>query len=196
MTQSLERPWKPSKFVFRCRCREIMELRKKINLQKKKNDNKIVSNRTRLYEGKAQLYPHSGFSLSLGFNDPRINRQSSRTIQIRYEENLSLLSKSIINSFQNKYIFYAMDDLLYLLGPNSKECHSLLELLYSSMLSLHNNNATNFFDIWIDAVYINETYKYNKFLGNNSQKIKESTQITLILHHINRPPIKKPEPIW
>ena len=106
------------------------------------------------------------------------------------------MSKSLLNSFRNKYIYYAIDDMLYLLDSNTKEQENLLALFYSSILSLHNDFSVNFFDIWIDSIYINDSYKKNRFLTNDSKKLKQVTYITLKLYYITRSPIKKAEPIW
>jgi hypothetical protein len=72
--------------------------------------------------------------------------------------------KIILNSFQNKYIYYAIDDILYLFKSNPIERDNLLAILYSPVLSLQNNFSINFFDIWIHEIYINEISKVNKFL--------------------------------
>jgi hypothetical protein len=80
------------------------------------------------------------------------------------KKKLSSIAKFILNSFQNKYIYYAIDDILYLLKSNPIERDNLLAILYSPVLSLQNNFSVNFFDIWIREIYINEISKVNKFL--------------------------------
>jgi hypothetical protein len=85
------------------------------------------------------------------------------------KKNYLQLQKFILNSFQNKYIYYAIDDILYLLKSNPIERDNLLAILYSPVLSLQNNFSINFFDIWIREVYIDEISKVNKFLTNDSQ---------------------------
>jgi hypothetical protein len=62
-----------------------------------------------------------------------------------------------------KYLYYAIDDILYLLKANPIERDNLLAILYSPIISLQNNLSINFFDIWINEIYINETPKINKF---------------------------------
>ena len=79
--------------------------------------------------------------------------------------------KIVLNSFQKKYIYYAIDDILYSFQSNPNERDNLLAILYSPVLSLQNNFSINFFDIWIDEIYINEVSKVNKFLNNDSSKI-------------------------
>jgi hypothetical protein len=56
---------------------------------------------------------------------------------------LSSTAKFILNSFQNKYIYYN-DDILYLLKSDPIERDSLLAILYSPILSLQNNFSVNF----------------------------------------------------
>ena len=42
----------------------------------------------------------------------------SKTFQIKYDRKLSSVAKFLLNSFQNKYLYYAIDDILYLLKSN------------------------------------------------------------------------------
>ena len=173
------RPWKPTLGTIKCICKERNEMLKLLS--------KPRSNRTGVGEGKPIAYPA---------NEGPEDRKIVKTFQLKYEGDLSSLSKGLLNSFRNKYIYYAIDDILYLLDSKSKERESLLEFLYSSIMSLHNNFSINFFDIWIEAIYINHAYKHNRFLTNDSQNLKRVTYITLKLFYIIRSPIKKPEPIW
>jgi hypothetical protein len=83
---------------------------------------------------------------------------------------------------------------LYLLKLNPREKENLLAVLYSPILSLHNNLYINFFDIWIDDIFINENIKTNRFL--KSKEGQTFTQITLKLFYRTRAPFKKPESIW
>ena len=152
----------------RCRCKE------KISRTPKKK----LSVRS---EGRRLYYP---------------NEMMSKTFQIRYDKKLSSLAKLILNSFKNKYIYYAIDDILYSLKSNPAEKESLLGLLYSPVLSLHNNFSINFFDIWIQEVYINEASKVNKFLNNNYQNLEQFTDITIKFLYKTRVPIKKPDSLW
>jgi len=174
------RPWKPSLVHSKCNCSEILAEIKR---------NKPKSNRTGLSEGKPLAYIEIK-------NGEIINPRLFKTFQIKYEGMLSPIAKCVLNSFRNKYIYYAIDDILYLFDSNSKEQGNLLALLYSSMLSLHNDFSINFFDIWVEAIYINDTYKENRFLTNESKTLKQVTHITLKLYYITRSPIKKVEPIW
>jgi hypothetical protein len=118
-----------------------------------------------------------------------------KTFEIKYTNKLSLKAKYILNSFNYKYIYYAIDDLLYLLKSDQTEKENLLGVLYSSILSLHNNLEINFFDIWIESIYINEVGKNNRFFKVDDQS-KTLTHITLNLLYRTRAPFKKPEPLW
>ena len=122
---------------------------------------------------------------------------TSKTFQIKYEKRLSPLAKILVNSFQNKYIYYAIDDILYSFKTNSAERENLLAILYSPVLSLQNNFSVNFFDIWIREVSIEEISKVNKFLttSQTSEQFKFS-YITIKLLYKTRVPVKKQESLW
>jgi hypothetical protein len=154
----------------RCKCNEEFSITKK-------------RKSTSRSEGKPLQYPKS-------------NEIISKTFQIKYEKNLSSTAKLILNSFQNKYIYYAMDDILYLLKLDPIERDSLLALLYSPILSLQNNFSVNFFDIWIRDIYIDETSKVNKFLHNESQDFPHFSSITITYFYKTRVPVKKQDSLW
>jgi hypothetical protein len=154
----------------RCRCNEEFSITKK-------------RKSTPRSEGKPLQYPKS-------------NEILSKTFQIKYQKNLSLIAKFILNSFQNKYIYYAIDDILYLLKSDPSERDNLLAILYSPILSLQNNFSVNFFDIWIREVYIDEVSKTNKFLKNDLQPSEQFTFITIKLFYKTRVPVKKQESLW
>jgi hypothetical protein len=117
-------------YEIRCRCNE------EISIIKKRKPN------TRS-EGKSLQYPDS-------------NEITSKTFQIKYEKQLSPIAKLLLNSFQKKYLYYAIDDILYLFKSNQIERDNLLGILYSPILSLQNTLCVNFFDIWIHEIYIHE----------------------------------------
>jgi len=130
---------------------------------------------------------------------PKANEIISKTFQIKYDKKLSTTSKFILNSFQNKYIYYAIDDILYLFELNKTERNNLLAILYSPVLSLQNNFFVNFFDIWIREIYIDEVSKVNKFLNQDSQTSEESVQFSYIIikfFYKTRVPVKKQESLW
>lgn len=124
------------------------------------------------------------------------NEVTSKIFQIKYEQQLSTTAKLILNSLHNKYIYYAIDDILYLLKSDKLEQENILAILYSPVLSLQNNFSVNFFDIWIRDIYINETQKYNKFLKNDSTNLENFSYITIKLFYKTRIPAKKQESLW
>lgn len=154
----------------RCKCNEEFSLNKK-----RKSPTRS--------EGKPLQYPKS-------------TEITSKTFQIKYDKKLSATAKFILNSFQNKYIYYAMDDILYLFNLNAVERNNLLAILYSPVLSLHNNFSVNFFDIWIREVYIEEISKINKFLTNKSQTSEQFTYITIQFFYKTKVPVKKQQSLW
>lgn len=154
----------------RCKCNEEFAITKKRKV------------RTRS-EGKPLQYPES-------------SETTSKTFQIKYKKKLSLAAKLILNSFQNKYIYYAIDDILDSLNSNPVERDNLLAVLYSPILSLQNNFSVNFFDIWIREVYIDEISKTNKFLKNESKTLKQFNYITIKFFYKTRVPVKKQESLW
>ena len=163
----------------RCRCNE------EFSITKKRKSSRF-STRS---EGKPLQYP----------KEFKPNEIISKTFQIKYDKKLSTRSKLILNSFQNKYIYYAIDDVLYLLKANPVERDNLLAILYSLILSLQNNFSINFFDIWIREIYIDEVSKVNKFLNQDSQTSKESFQFSYIVikfFYKTRVPVKKQESLW
>ena len=120
----------------------------------------------------------------------------SKTFQIKYKKTLSLTAKFILNNFQNKYIYYAIDDILYLLKSKPVERDNLLAILYSPILSLQNNFSVNFFDIWIREVSIDEISKTNRFFNNDSKTLKQFNLITIKFFYKIRVPAKKQESFW
>jgi len=154
----------------RCRCNEDVSITKK-----RKSPTRS--------EGKPLQYP-------------KPNEITSKTFQIRYPTQLSLTSKLILNSFQNKYIYYAIDDILYTLKGSPFERDNLLAVLYSPILSLQNNFSVNFFDIWIRQVYVEEVSKSNKFLKSEFKATNQSTNITIQFFYKTRIPSKKQESLW
>jgi hypothetical protein len=132
----------------------------------------------------------------LKYPDPAKQAVFSKTFRIKYDNNLSSVAKLILNSFQKKYIYYAIDDILYSFQSNPSERDNLLAILYSPVLSLQNNFSIDFFNIWIDEIYIQEISKVNKFLTNNSSNFQQYSYITIkFLYQMPRLP-KKPDSLW
>jgi len=154
----------------RCKCNEEFSLIKKRKIKTRS-------------EGKPLQYPKS-------------SEITSKTFQMKYQTSLSTTAKCLLNNFQNKYIYYAIDDILYLLKAKPVERDNLLAVLYSPILSLQNNFSVNFFDIWIRDVYIDEISKTNRFLKNDSTTLKEFNYITIKFFYKTRVPVKKQESLW
>ena len=55
-------------------------------------------------DGKALTYP-----------DRHFDKVKSKIFRIKYEKKLSALDKIVLNNLQKKYLYYAIDDILYLL---------------------------------------------------------------------------------
>ena len=154
-------------YETKCRCNEKLL----INRKKRKPRSRI----------RALEYPKSN---------------ESKTFQIKYKKKLSTVAKLILNSFRNKYLYYAIDDILYSFQSNTTERDNLLAILYSPILSLQNNFSINFFDIWIDEIYINEVSKVNRFLQTNSSNLEQFSYITIKLFYKTKLPTKKQDSLW
>ena len=89
-----------------------------------------------------------------------------------------------------------MDDILYQFGLDSNEYETLLAILYSPVISLQNNYSVNFFDIWVNEIYIEEDSKPNKFLSNEYQSLRQFTYITVKFFYKTKVPTKKQESLW
>nr|YP_010283109.1 hypothetical protein Ycf88 [Nitzschia traheaformis]ULD15873.1 hypothetical protein Ycf88 [Nitzschia traheaformis] len=127
---------------------------------------------------------------------PDSDSDKCKTFQIRYEQKLSSIAKLLLNSFQNKYLYHAIDDILYLLKSNPAEQKNLLEILYAPVLSLQNNFFINFFDIWINEIYLNDVSKINKFLTTSEPNVEPFSYITIKLLYRTKIPIKKEKLLW
>lgn len=130
------------------------------------------------------------------FPYPQSNEVLAKTFSIKSNKNLSLTAKLILNTFQNKYIYYAIDDILYLLNSRMEERNYLLEILYSPIISLQNNFSINFFDIWISEIYIDENSKSNRFLSSKKARITTDSIITMKFFYKIPKPVKKQESLW
>jgi len=156
----------------RCKCNEEFSITKKRKKQ-------IRS------EGKALQYLNSN-ELEL----------FSKTFRIPYQKNFSPKAKFVLNSLEKKYIYYGIDDILYLFKSTSNERNKLLGILYSPIISLQNNFSVNFFDIWIHEIYIDEILKKNRFIKTNNQILKDSNLITIKLFYRTRVPVIKQNSLW
>lgn len=166
-------PWKPCFIESKCICKELLLEKQKLNRNSK---------RTGLSEGKPVAYPN---------NRIKSEKKFIKIFQMDYYDNISSLTKDILNTCQNKYIYYVIDDIKQI--TNIQEQQKLLKFLYSSMISLHNDFSINLYDIWIDQINLNYIPTYNKFSKDTAQYF---TSIKLKLYYRTRLPIKKAEPIW
>ena len=68
----------------------------------------------------------------------------------------------MLNNFQHKYFYHIVDDILYSLKAQPIERDKLLSIIYAPVIYLQNNFSIDFFDIWVDEIYINQESKVNK----------------------------------
>merc|ERR1712161_8158 len=126
------------------------------------------------YEGR-QLFTRWAHSY------PNSNEIKSKTFYIKYDNELSLTNKIMLNNFQSKYFYHAIDDIMHSLESRPIERDNLLAIIYSPILYLQNNFSIDFFDIWVDEVYINQESKVNKFLAKDSSNFEPFNYITIKL---------------
>lgn len=67
---------------------------------------------------------------------------------------------------------------------------------FSSVIFLQNNLHVNFFDIYIYDISINEKFKENRFVKDQSKQFKASNIITIKLAYQVKPITRKVETIW
>jgi hypothetical protein len=170
-------------FEYRCNCMEEFPITRELTLEQEIEQEFKRRKPKARSEGRTLQYPD-------------ITEITSKTFQIKYEKKLSSIAKFALNSFKNKYLYCAIDDILYLLKSNPIERNNLLAILYSPVLSLHNNLSVNFFDIWIDELYINEKSKVNKFLTKDFENFEHFSYITIKLFYKTGIPVKKAESLW
>ena len=130
------------------------------------------------------------------FQYPKSSEIKWKTFQLKYNGKLSLIGKFILNSFQNKYIYYGIDDILYQFGLSSNEYEILLAILSSPVISLQNNSSINFFDIWISEIYTEENSKPDKFLTDELETFNQFTYITIKFFYKKKSPPKKRDSLW
>jgi hypothetical protein len=120
----------------------------------------------------------------------------SKTFYVKSKKPLSTVDKIILNNFEKKYLYHAIDDVLYSLKPKPIERDNLLAILYSPVLALQNNFSIDFFDIWIDEISINKVFKNNKFLAHCTSTIEPFSYITIKLVYNKKRLPKKTESFW
>lgn len=176
----------------RCKCKEEFSIRK---LKKRKRNVRIVR-KYRLPYMKWQDNVKWNYNKKWQANKKDKFYFHSKRFEILYKKNLSSKAKFILNNFQKKYIYYAIDDILYLLRSTPNERKNLLGIIYSPIISLQNNFSVNFFDIWIDVIYIQKIIKTNRFLNNKPKTLKNDHLITIRFFYKLRTPVKKQYSLW
>ena len=163
-----------------------------------RNESNLFENRCKCNEEISIVKKRKSSTRSEGkpIQYPKPTEIKCKTFQIKYEGKLSLIAKFILNSFHNKYIYYAIDDILYQFGLEFKESETLLAILYSPIISLQNNYSVNFFDIWISEISIDEVAQKNRFLNKTSKNLGQFSYITIKLFYKTRIPTKKQESLW
>ena len=119
-----------------------------------------------------------------------------KTFNVKCDNKLSPLAKTILQSFKFKLYYYVIDDLLYLLKSRIDERDYLLQILNSTVIFLQNNLYVNFFDIYIYDISINEISKINRFVNEQPESFKLSNTITIKLAYQVTAVPKKLETIW
>lgn len=119
-----------------------------------------------------------------------------KTFNIKYDNNLSSLTKTILESIKIKLYYYVIEDLFYILKSNPYERAELLKILHSTIVYLQNNLQINYFDIYIYEIYINEVPKFNRFIISQSKNVKYVNSITIKLAYQIKPITKKIDNFW
>ena len=119
-----------------------------------------------------------------------------KTFHVKYDKELSPIAKLVLNNLQNKYLYYAIEDILSLLKAKPMERDILLAILYSPVLSLQNHFSISFFNIWIKDIYINETAKFNKFLNKKNARSESFNYITIKFFYTIKAPPTKSKTLW
>jgi len=156
---------------LRCKCKEIELSRSQFKIKKSNG----------ISEGKPFRYPVTRYY---------------KTFQIKYGNRLSTKAKFILFSFQNKYMYYAIEDILNCFSITNREQNTLLTMLYMLMLDLHSNLYINFFDIWIDQTYIVESYKKNVFSSTDNYNFQPLSRITLVVFYRQKISNRKRKTYW
>ena len=127
---------------------------------------------------------------------PKTQEIMSKTFHMKYKIKLSVTAKIIFNSFHNKYIYYAIDDILYFLSSYPNERDYILAVLYSPIISLQNNFSVNFFDIWIRDISIDKISNSNKFIKNEPYLKKNYDSIAITFFYKTKALVKKQDSLW
>jgi hypothetical protein len=128
--------------------------------------------------------------LELTLNFPE--RFQIKTFNVKSEQTLSPIAKSILQSVQFKHFYYVRDDIDYCLKSYPTEREFLLQTLFSIAISLQNNLSIDFFDMWIYEIYLTKVSNPNKFIKEVYQHKEFNEYITIKLaYKIDSPKEKK-----
>lgn len=156
-------------------------------------------------EGLSLLAPYWAFRVNKGeqkiesiYGAFRFKRVKTKSFYIRYNKKLSSVAKVLFNTFKKKHLHYAIDDILYSFKSNPKERDDLLTILYSPVLSLHNNFSIDLFDIWIKNIDIKtlEVLKKNELFKNKYCNLNDFEYIKITFSYKKKTPPKKKESLW
>lgn len=158
---------------YKCSCK------KELWYQKKKR----YSAQTKIKQGRPLFYPNQ-------------EKQACKTFQVYYKGKFSDITKLILTSLKNKYIYYAIEDINLNKSLNSIEKNNLLSILSSIMIWLQNNQYTNLFDIWIGNIYLQEERSLNRFMESEIKTSINNTKVILVLFYKIRLPRKTSKSLW
>ena len=127
---------------------------------------------------------------------PNLTRMRAKTFYLKSKKPLSTVDKIILNNFEKKYLYHAIDDVLYSLKSKPVERDNLLAILYSPVLALQNHFSIDFFNIWIDEISISKVATDNKFLANYTSKTEPFSYVTMTLVYNKKLLPKKIESLW
>ena len=153
-------------YFLRCRCNEKHATKKSSSVSKR---------------GKPIIFPR------------KFDNTGYKTFVIKYDKPLSPSILLMLNTFNNKYFYFAIDDILNLLKSDPIEKNNILSVLYLPAMLLHNNFSTSFFHMWIKEIYIDKVIKPNKFLLKDHRTINYI--IIKFMYKVAKP-IKKRKRIW
>jgi len=119
-----------------------------------------------------------------------------KTFSLKYNRKLSKRAKTILQSFRLKVYYYVIDDILYFLKSDQKECDRLVQILHSTAIFLQNNFGVNFFDIYIYDIQVEEIPKFNRFTNNRNESLKTLSNINIKLAYQVQSIEKNSETTW
>ena len=184
---------------YLCKCEEEVSL---YNFRKEKDNRKRTNDfLLQLEEDDQSIYlnlPSQGRQVVTRWkwSYPKQIKLKTKTFFIKYEKRLSTVDKILLTSFKKKFLYHAIDDIIYSLKEKPFDQNKLLAILYSPVLSLQNYLSIDFFDIWIDEISITEISKANRFLDPNTPIVKPFSYITIKLLYTNKLQKVKQSSLW